>query len=59
MWRRALTLLIAQLVSIIGDSAWVLGKQNVKSYDNNFYVILSASKFFFNYRHSLNAIVFY
>ena len=37
----------------------VLAKQNIQSYRNNYYVILSTSKFFFNYRHSLNAIMFY
>lgn len=36
-----------------------LAKQNEKSYDNVFYVILSASTFWFNYRHSLNALIFY
>ena len=36
-----------------------LAKQNEQSYDNVFYVILSASTFWFNYRHSLNALIFY
>ena len=31
----------------------------MQSYENNFYVILSASKFYFNYRHSLNSLIFY
>ena len=34
-------------------------RQNPQSYENNFYVILSASKFYFNYRHSLNALILY
>ena len=37
----------------------VSGKQNVNSYDNNFYILLSASKFYFNYRHSLNVVTVY
>ncbi len=37
----------------------VNAKQTYESYENNFYIILSASKFYFNYRHSLNAIIFY
>jgi GPI-anchor transamidase subunit K len=28
-------------------------------YEDNIYVVLSSSKFFFNYRHSLNAFQFY
>ena len=31
----------------------------VEDYSNNFYVILSSSKFYFNYRHSSNALIFY
>jgi phosphatidylinositol glycan class K len=46
--------LVIALLTMVG-----LAKQNVLSYENNFYVILSTSKFFFNYRHSLNAIIFY
>ncbi len=34
-------------------------KQTYESYENNVYIIMSASKFYFNYRHSLNAIIFY
>ena len=37
----------------------VAARQNTLSYDNNFYVILSTSKFFFNYRHSSNVMIFY
>lgn len=50
-------LTVATLCASLTDV--VSGKQNVKSYENNFYVILSTSKFYFNYRHSLNAFVFY
>jgi len=34
-------------------------KQNEMSYANNLYLILSSSKFYFNYRHTGNALVFY
>ena len=34
-------------------------KQNLQSYSNNVYVLLSASKFYFNYRHSLNVFLVY
>ena len=53
MNRHIVALIIALLMMV------VLAKQNVQSYRNNYYVILSTSKFFFNYRHSLNAIMFY
>ena len=29
------------------------------NYENNFYIILSSSKFFFNYRHSGDTLVLY
>jgi phosphatidylinositol glycan class K len=29
------------------------------NYENNFYIILSSSKFFFNYRHSGDTLIFY
>jgi glycosylphosphatidylinositol transamidase (GPIT) subunit GPI8 len=29
------------------------------TYQNNFYILLSSSKFYFNYRHSSNVMVFY
>ena len=37
----------------------VFGKQNAQSYANNVYILLSASKFYFNYRHSLNVVMLY
>lgn len=33
--------------------------QNPDSYSNNFYVLLSSSKFYFNYRHTVNVLVVY
>jgi glycosylphosphatidylinositol transamidase (GPIT) subunit GPI8 len=29
------------------------------TYKNNFYILLSSSKFYFNYRHSSNVMIFY
>ena len=29
------------------------------SYKNNYYILLSSSKFYFNYRHSTNTLTFY
>lgn len=34
-------------------------KQNEMSYDNNFYIIASSSTYYANFRHSLDAFIFY
>ena len=49
---------IASLV-ITSLMAEVFAKQNVNSYSNNVYILLSASKFYFNYRHTLNVMIMY
>ena len=36
-----------------------LGKEIELNYENNFYIILSSSKFFFNYRHSSDTLGIY
>ena len=33
----------------------MLASVNALDYEDNIYVVLSSSKFYFNYRHSLNA----
>ena len=35
------------------------GIQNDNSYANNLYILISSSKFFFNYRHSVNTMIIY
>ena len=52
---RILTLLFG--FSCLSDTT--VAKQNKNSYANNVYVLLSSSKFYFNYRHSLNVIIMY
>ena len=40
----------------------VFAKKNPEidlEYKNNFYILLSSSKFYFNYRHSSNVMIFY
>jgi glycosylphosphatidylinositol transamidase (GPIT) subunit GPI8 len=40
----------------------VFGKKNPEldlEYKDNFYILLSSSKFYFNYRHSSNVLIFY
>lgn len=32
---------------------------NFNSYSNNVYILLSSSKFYFNYRHSINVLMMY
>ena len=51
---RLLTIVLAALLSTP-----TVQKQNQNSYANNVYIVLSASKFYFNYRHTLNTMIFY
>ena len=44
---------------VIGALALFLVKGDELSYDNVFYVLLSSSKFYFNYRHTGNTLVIY
>lgn len=46
-------LLLLSLLAAITLSGYV------ENYENNWYVIVNTSKFFFNYRHTSNAISFY
>jgi glycosylphosphatidylinositol transamidase (GPIT) subunit GPI8 len=40
--------------------AAVLGQPNTwNSYSNNVYLLISSSKFYFNYRHTLNVLAIY
>lgn len=39
---------------------YALSNQNVDlTYKNNYYILLSSSKFYFNQRHSTNVMIFY
>ena len=45
------------IVALLWDTT--VQKQNQNSYANNVYILLSASKFYFNYRHTLNVMIMY
>lgn len=50
--------LLLVLLSCMG--AAVLGQPNTwNSYSNNVYLLISSSKFYFNYRHTLNVLAIY
>ena len=46
--------MIALLTLLVGALA-----ANYNSYSNNLYILLSSSKFYFNYRHSTNVLMVY
>lgn len=49
-----------KLIIVAWLLALVLGlESDQRDYSNNFFIILSSSKFFFNYRHSSNSLMVY
>ena len=54
--------LIIQIIACLLLVFFVKAKKNQEvdlTYKNNFYILLSSSKFYFNYRHSSNVMIFY
>lgn len=47
-------MVLRKLLSIFG-----LGLASAVDYTDNVFIVLSSSKFYFNYRHSLNALQVY
>jgi glycosylphosphatidylinositol transamidase (GPIT) subunit GPI8 len=55
-----LILLLASFVAFCVQAQNVGAHANApESYSNNLYMIMSSSKFYFNYRHTVNALMIY
>ena len=59
--KRTLVILLGALLCLANLCAGKAGAQvqNEQSYKNNVYLLISTSKFYFNYRHSVNVLTIY